>query len=166
MRPRDLPPIKPSETFYDVCRALDVVDSSGNRIARLSRKEDCETVEFEIDGKTYGLWLQRLNIEPSRNHLSPKERLAIAEWGWGLLIERLEESRRFSLVGVFQHARIERWEPDGIDLTFPSERVDHSWCTWARDESGALREFMKSIGWASPPITTRCDHAESTGVPF
>lgn len=65
-----------------------------------------------------------------------------AESAWSLVLEELEERRRFSLLGPFQHARVMKWNADEIELGFP---VDvHSMGELANDKDN-IRDLLAIV---------------------
>lgn len=79
--------------------ALIVITESGQKVAYLDGYRDTETIQFEIGGKTYGLWLKRLDEQ--EQEIQPPE-LASDSFSDSLVrgIQWLIEERHFVLRGT------------------------------------------------------------------
>jgi hypothetical protein len=95
--------------------------------------------------------------------------LAEALAAWNRVLALLEERRRFSLLGPFQHARVLKWTADEVALGFPVEV--HSMGEMANDranldELGAIvRELFGANMSAAARVSVRLlDDAESSSA--
>jgi DNA polymerase-3 subunit gamma/tau len=85
---------------------------------------------------------------------------------WEKVIEALEQRRKLSLLGFFQHARVMAWTADAIELGYPAEF--HSLGEMAREKSNLdeMRSFLREHTGHAVAIAVRMlDANESATAP-
>lgn len=63
---------------------------------------------------------------------------------WNDVLSELEQLRKFSLLGPFQHARVMTWTAELLELGFPVDA--HSMGEMARDNVDELRAIVRGMG--------------------
>jgi DNA polymerase III subunit gamma/tau len=82
---------------------------------------------------------------------------------WNEVLGELEDLRKFSLLGPFQHARVMQWTDELLELGFPLDL--HSMGDMAKDSADELRAVVRGLGpaWKNLRLSVRLlDASEST----
>jgi len=85
---------------------------------------------------------------------------------WESVLTALEQRRKLSLFGPYQHARVMAWSTDAIELGFPAEY--HNLGEMAREKAALddMRSFLREHTGHAVNIAVRLlDPAESAAAP-
>lgn len=82
------------------------------------------------------------NDTSARPPFSAPVTLADAQRAWNDVLSELENLRKFSLLGPFQHARVMSWTADQLELGFPVDA--HAMGEMAMDNADELRAILRA----------------------